>query len=334
MRIIVWAVTLMAVLWSGYWFMGASALRQTTETWLEARRLEGWRVETGGMDILGFPNRFDTTFQDVTVYDPRSGMGWTGEFFQVLALSYQPNHAIAVFPPRHSMNFGGQVVTFETDKMQASLVFGLAANAPLDRSTLIAEALTLRGADWTLRADQVRFATERLEGSENAVHLGLAADGLTPWATLKQQIDPDDVLPNALQVALLDAVIDFDRDWDRFALGADRPRPDKISLKNARVVWDDVSLGLSGDLDVSASGQLSGALTLEVENWRKALRLLAASGAVPDDRMPLVERAVETYATLTGGGATLSLPVTMRDGALSVAMFPVGPAPRLPSYLQ
>jgi hypothetical protein len=67
--------------------------------WLDARAAEGWIAEYESDAHRGFPNRFDTTITGLDLADPETGVAWSAPFFQILSLSYQPNHVIAVFPP-------------------------------------------------------------------------------------------------------------------------------------------------------------------------------------------------------------------------------------------
>lgn len=334
MRIIVWVTVVLAVLWSGYWFIGARAMRGAADMWLQARVAEGWRVDTTDIDVAGFPNRFDTTFRDVTVFDPGSGLGWTGAFFKVLMLSYKPNHAILIFPERHSFTVDGQILTVESDRMRGSIVLGLSADAPLERSRVIVDGLTLRGANWVLRADQLRLASTRLADHDTALQIGLAADALTLPAALRALIDPGARLPASLRLSRLDAIVEFDRRWDRFAIGATRPRATGINLRRLELGWGTLGINLSGEMTVSRTGLLSGDLSLDLENWQDFIDLLDASGRVSAENLVLLTRAVQTVALLSGSGASVTLPITVTDGAVSVAMFPVGRIGPVPGYLQ
>ena len=112
MRILFFAICAMALAWSGYWIVGAISLERTLIDWLEQRRLDGWVAEASSVNTRGFPNRFDSTFSDLELADPSTGMAWTAPFFQIFSLSYRPNHIIAVLPERHQFRTPEQTIEF------------------------------------------------------------------------------------------------------------------------------------------------------------------------------------------------------------------------------
>jgi hypothetical protein len=64
-----------ASLWSGYWFFGASATQSAFANWFAERRAEGWAADMLNLEVQGFPNRFDTTFTDITLGRSRNWLG-------------------------------------------------------------------------------------------------------------------------------------------------------------------------------------------------------------------------------------------------------------------
>ena len=98
MRLLLAVIVIAALGWSAYWVIGQRGLEQGLADWFEARRAEGWVAETSDLRVRGFPNRFDTGFSDLLLADPETGLAWEAPYFQLSALSYRPNHVIAVWP--------------------------------------------------------------------------------------------------------------------------------------------------------------------------------------------------------------------------------------------
>ena len=98
MRALIGVVVVLVTLWSGYWFVGSRGVEAGLAAWIDARRAEGWVAEYSDISTIGYPNRFDTTISDLALADPATGLAWNMPFFQILTLSYTPNHIIAVFP--------------------------------------------------------------------------------------------------------------------------------------------------------------------------------------------------------------------------------------------
>ena len=104
MRRLLVVVLVAALAWGGYWFVGARAVESGLTAWIDQRRAEGWAADYATLNTRGFPNRFDTTITDLQLADPHTGVAWTAPFFQILALSYRPNHVIAVWPDSRRSN--------------------------------------------------------------------------------------------------------------------------------------------------------------------------------------------------------------------------------------
>ena len=161
-------VLIAASLWAGYWFMGENGLKRGLEAWLQGRRAAGWQADVADLSVVGFPNRFDTTFNEFVLADPDSGWAWQAPFFQLLALSYQPNHVIAVWPNSQTLATPLQKFQISSASMQASLRLGSSTDLPLERANLVADTLLITDeAGKSTAMTALRVAVERLPGSAN-----------------------------------------------------------------------------------------------------------------------------------------------------------------------
>ncbi|MEO1918276.1 MAG: DUF2125 domain-containing protein, partial [Paracoccaceae bacterium] len=98
MRGLITLTLVLALSWSGWWFFGTAAQKTAIETWMQERREAGWIAEVDDFNVTGFPNRFDSVFIGLTLSNPRASWTWQAPRFQLIALSYKPNHIIAVWP--------------------------------------------------------------------------------------------------------------------------------------------------------------------------------------------------------------------------------------------
>jgi len=121
MRRLLTLVLIVASLWSIYWFIGASAQKIALQSWLEDRRGDGWVAEAEELRVRGFPNRFDTILRDLSLADPLTGWSWDAPEFQILALSYRPNHVIAVWPPEQQFATPNERMTVTSDLIRGSV---------------------------------------------------------------------------------------------------------------------------------------------------------------------------------------------------------------------
>ncbi|MGR3570354.1 DUF2125 domain-containing protein [Brevirhabdus sp.] len=313
--------------WGGYWFVGSSALRDRTESWLEQRRADGWQAEAQ-VTVQGFPNRFDLTLDNVALADPQSGLAWQAPFFQLLALSYRPNHLIALWPDTQQIKTPYETITLLSRDMRASLVFDAESRAALNRSSLTAGAVELSSdIGWQASATDLRAAVERTEKQKNRYHLGLEATGLRPGGDLLGRLDPQGTLPQELEMLRLDSLAAFDAPWNLDAIDRRRPQLTSLQLDDLRAQWGDMKFRLTGQIDVDAQGYPAGKLTLEAQNWRRMLSLAVSAGAVPQGLAGTVESVLGMMAG--GDGDALNAPLNFRDGRLFFGPLPIGPAPRL-----
>lgn len=322
------AIVLFATLWGGYWWVGSQGVSRGFDAWLDARRAEGWVAETSDLTVRGFPNRFDTTFTQLRLADPETGWAWEAPFFQLLALSYKPNHVIAVWPNAQTLATPYETLTVTSTKMQASAVVGASAALPLERSTLVADTLSIAGPDdqaTTMTA--LRVAVQRVEGTEATYHLGFAADDLAPARAMRLKLDTDGSLPRTLGAFSADLEASFDRPWDRSAIEQSRPQPTAIKIKLAEARWGELELAAAGQITVDPQGRPDGRIVIKARNWRDILRLAANSGALPQTFANQIEAGLSVLSGLSGNPNTLDIPLDFRAGRMSLGPIPLGPAP-------
>lgn len=319
-----------AGLWAGYWWIGASGVKSGFAAWLDARRAEGWVADSAAITVQGFPNRFDTTFTDIRLADPETGWAWEAPFFQLFALSYRPNHVIAIWPREHILATPVQKYAITSAEMQASAVVGADTTLPLERANLVADTLSITDESGeTTAMTALRLAVERVEGSEATYHLGWAADNLAPARKARLRIDTTGQLPQTLNAFRADIRASFDRPWDRRAIETARPQPTQITVKLAEARWGDLELAVAGAVDIDATGRPTGEMTVKARNWRDILKMARASGQLPGGLADQLETGLAMIAQLSGNSQTIDIPLEFRGGRVFLGPVPIGPAPIL-----
>lgn len=273
--------------WCGYWFVGARAVERTAHDWIKAQTLAGREAHEGGLEVSGFPNRFDLTLTAPVLADPRQGWGWRADFLQIFSLSYKPWHVIAAFSPRQWLTHDGQEVAIEVEKLQASLVMRPDTTLALQRITLAGTGLRLSSPDggpvWQVEA--LSAATRAQDATADTHRLGLEATGITPGhpAALPAGAAPLDRLH-------LDALLHFAAALDRQATTRP-PRLTRLELVTAELIWAEVTASAKGMLEPGPDGLAEGQLTLRLTNWQVALERLAALGLVTATDLPRLQQA-------------------------------------------
>lgn len=332
MRLLLTLVIAAALGWSAYWYIAATSMQSGLNTWLEARRTEGWVAEVSDISIAGFPNRVDTSLSGLELADPGTGLAWQASLVQILALSYRPNHVIMAFPPEQ--RFASPYDKFEitSDDMRASLVLEPNTDLTLARMTLTADNLgiTLQGEGDSTELSALSLAAERTAADPAPTYrLGLRADGFRPSLPWRAQLDPGNSLPEALDALNADLTVTFDTPWNRFAIENARPQPRMIKLRLAEARWGQLELQLAGQLSVDDTGRPEGQLTVKARNWRDILALGVSSGALPQGLASSLEDGLGLIAQLAGNPNTLDVPLDFTRGKVFLGPIPIGPAPVL-----
>lgn len=323
-------IVIAAALWSGYWYIAQRGARAGIEQWFDARRAEGWQAEYSDLTTQGFPNRIDTTLTDPVLADPETGLAWSAPMFKLFALSYQPNHIIAVWPKTQVLSTTTDRYQISSADMRASLVMLPAAQLPLDRANLVTDALAIEGPGGTTTMEGLQIALrlqdEQKEGGDS-YHLGLNVDGYAPPLPRGLTLRTAGTLPQKLSSLRADLELGFDKPIDLTAISEARPQPRRIKLTLAEAKWGQLELALAGTLDIDEQGRPKGQITIKARNWRDMIELAHQMNLMPAEWLNPVEQALGLAAQLNGNTRTLDLPLTFNRTTTSLGPIPIGPAP-------
>lgn len=323
MRRLLIVVLVAALGWFAYWFIVAQAARTGYESWFDSRRTEGWQAEYTELQLRGFPNRIDTTFDNIQLADPETGFAWDAPFFQIFALSYKPNHLIAVWPNTQTLSSPLQKMAIGSADMKASAVFHANTNLALRRANFATDSLNVTSdAGWSVTADSIRVALAQDEGNETSYQIALQGQGVAPPAALRSA-----ALPETMSALDLDATLGFDRPWDLRALEERRPQPKAIKLRNLKAQWGPMLVQAVGDMTANDVGVLDGELTLRAKEWQAMLEMARGSGQIDPFVIDGAEQLLRLFSSLSGPGEDIDLTLTFRNGRTYAGLLPLGPAP-------
>lgn len=323
MRRLLIVVLVAALGWFAYWFIVAQTARSGYESWFDARRAEGWQADYSELQLRGFPNRIDTTFENIQLADPETGFAWDAPFFQVFALSYKPNHLIAVWPNRQTLSSPLQKLTINSEDMKASVVFAPNTNLGLRRANFATEALNITSDKrWTITADSLRLAIVQDETQDTSYQFALQGQGVVPPASLRNEL-----LPATMSALDLDATVTFDREWDLRALEQRRPQPTAIKLRNAKAQWGPMLFQAVGDMTTNEGGVLDGELTLRAKEWQAMVEMARDSRQIDPFVIDGAEQLLRLFSSLSGPGEDIDLTLSFKNGRTYAGLLPLGSAP-------
>lgn len=334
MRKLIWLIVILAALYGGYWFAGARLLQSQLDGFVAAQQDAGRTAEFGTLKVQGFPSRFDVSAKDITLYDPQRGIGWSAPEALVAALAYNPQHYIAVLPQQQLVRLPGADISISSADMRASLVFATGPSFVLDRMVFVAKGLGVEAGAPQLRtgASELRLSTNRAEGSEFGHRIGFVADGLIlPQVLMDLLQNLPTELPATVDRLHLDAVVDFDKRWDRHALNGPLPQPTKISLSDLSFTWGPIGLTLDADLALDARGVPSGPMNLTIRGLKQMLDIAVAAGILPQQRRGMIEGAISLVARPDAEGV-ITLAFQAKDSMLYLGPIGLTPLPSLHVY--
>jgi hypothetical protein len=321
-----WIVAGLTALYCGYWAVASRAIRAGAEAAIARMRAEG-TADVAAFGLAGFPARFDITLQAPRVASADGTFRWSAPELRLYALSYRPQHVIAVLPSQQRLGIGQETVAVTSEAFSASAVFGLASAAPLDHAQTVGKAVVLRSdAGWGLAVDEVRAAVRRGE-DETTQRVGIELLGPTLSGLPAEVVTAGGALPARGERLYLDATLGLDRPLDRFA-AAEGLRIRSAEITALALDWGPAGLSGQGAVALSDEGVPEGRVELSLRNWRAVLRLGVALGLIRPETAPTVERAGESLARIGGNAEVLTLPLVFAGGRMSLGPIPLGPAPR------
>lgn len=323
-RFLLWFVLGLGVLWGGYWFLGASALKRSTQAWFTDQTAAGLVADHSAITVAGFAYRFDLTITDPHLADPVSGWGWQAPFVQILAMTWKPWHVIAALPPTQVFHTpDGQDVTVTSTRLMASVMMQPTPALPLKRAVVEGDGLSLSSSDgWRLGLDKVVLAAENVDTQANTLRIGADVGTLTlpqAYANL-----PD--LGPALSALHLDANVTLSQPIDR---SLTNPQLLGVTLTQFHITWGVVDLTATGEVNPDAQGFASGQIELHLKGWQSLPAAAVALGLVPPTNEETIRRGLEFLAKASPDPEVISLPLTLSDGQMSLGFIPLGPAPAL-----
>ena len=322
----------LAALYGGYWFYTRGAVEDAiTEALAEAEATGRVEISHSGWATAGFPSRFDTTFDDLRIEDPATGLAWQAPWFQVFALSYRPNEVIAVWPETQTLVVDGHEMALSTARMRASARVRTNAALSFHRATLEVDAPRLQGL-----ADGSELAMARLLAAmrsapevANEYDVFLEAQSVVLPAGWREMLDPDGALPPLIRQLRMDATARFDQPLDRFAGGETPVAVEALSVREFGAQWGDVALSVIGEVTADALGRATGSLTLSVTGWRQALEMATRVGLLEegfDGTLASMGAALDETPQIA---ETLTLTLVMEEGQARLGPLTMGPAPLL-----
>jgi hypothetical protein len=326
MRWLIAVVTVAGLGWGGWWYIASQGAERLGHATFAQLQLEGYDAGHDGIAVRGFPNRIDLTLSAPRIASSDGAVAWRSDFVQIFSLSYKPWHLVAAVAPEQHLTLPQGKMTLSSPKMRASLIARPTTDLPLDRFALEAEpfGMTLEGAP-LLTADKINLASRATPAMAGSHDIGLRIDALhlpVPMADLPQTID----------TLLLEARAELDAPLDRH-IASRPPQALGFTLRNLQMIWGEVRVQGEGEIRPDPQGLVQGEITLRLRHWRRLMPVLVESGLIAPEFRTNLETALAFMAKPDPEGAdTLTLPLRLQAGEMTLGPLRLGPAPAFPRW--
>ena len=282
------------------------------------------------MRVRGFPSRVDTTMTGLELADPKAGWSWQAEQFQVLSLSYQPNHVIAVLPGEQVFATPYDTLRATSERLRGSVIFKPTPRLELDHMTFEIGDMRIASDQRLDRADRQGDSRDPAGGGRHGLRARPLDQRRAPGAAGGRDRRPrrQERAAGGDRLGRVDATLGFDKPWDRPALESGNPALQQVGSRDVSLSWGKLDLHGKGHARRRRGGLRRGQAGPEGAQLAGDDRRRGGGGARPGGCRRGAGGA-GLMARFSGGGDTISVPLDFADGVARLGPIVLGPAPHL-----
>ena len=332
-------IALAAAGYTGYWFVAAGEIEGRIDVATEALRAEGIEVQDEGIEVAGFPFRFDVSLHKPRFHDTRNGWRWAADRLRAETSAWDFS-AFTVVPDRRNVVQileKGEWRVIDTRIDAGRLVIELDEARRIGAMTLDLEGLEVDGL-WPQEIARVAS----LHANGLALDDGDGdADGETLRASLALR---NVVLPSGFGEELGETLAFFDVDVSVIgplgsggktseAIAAWRDAGGTLEVADLRLRWGPLGIESRGTIALDRAMRPIAALTADIIGYGDVIDALIMSNMIPLGDAFIAKVAFNMLAEkpADGGPPVLrSVPVRAQDGTLFVGPVKVAKVPPLP----
>ncbi len=319
----------LVLLWSLYWVGAGWWVQSSVAGWFAEQVSRGWQADYADLSLGGYPSRHITTIDNPALADPATGTAWQSQRLMIDNRAIWPGHVTLRFadaPQR--LSYFEQTLTLITQGMAADLRLHPGLALELDQLSLTSGPWSVAEEDEPLaRADTLILSKNQMETAE-IYAVTARAEAFSPGERLRRVAEVTQTLPETFETLELEAIITWDKAWDRSALEMARPQLRHVRLRLAEAKWGALAVLAAGEFAVDEAGIPEGTITIKAENWREMLAIATEAGVLPEQARGATERTLSFLEGLGGNPNALDLRLNLRGGAVALGPIPLGPAPR------
>ena len=286
MRLLLIITSLLALIWSSYWIVFSVKLKSEVSDFIESHNSDQWVVDYSDLSIKGFPNRFDITLNKLYIRDNDLSVTWLLPYFQILSLSYKPNHLILVFPNTQTLENGNNKIIFNTTDMLASLSFMDYKFSELDQFILSIEKSELKGPKRKiLNTTALNFAVKQNKTRNGNYHLGFRGNDIQLNLTEKNNFN----FIFDVEMALKEL---------NGLTNKKMPKISTVDIKALNLSSPNFNINGNGKASFNDNNIKDGVLNIKAKNWRSFFNTLFPENAKLRMGLDLIAPVTQNDETL------------------------------------
>ena len=325
-----------SIVYTLYWVGMAYQFRQSLDTWMEARRAEGYRVSHAGYRLGGYPLVFRMNYKEPSIAPPGDPPPWTwrGETASAEARPWSPWRMALHLPGAHQLDIvsADGVAAYQGDAGELTVEFPVAGGWPPEGSLSVRD-LDLKSGSGRIAVVRAVLYMERLSGGTAGPNTATAAlrlksEGVTAPGGASLPLGAG-IAHLTLEASVLGAIPEGP--WPQ-ALAPWRDGGGTLEIKRLDAVYGPLILKAGGTMAVDADTQPIGAFTAKVQGFFEAIEDMRKGGFVSgrDAVTATVVLGALARKTEGGGPSTLNLAITIQDRKIYAGPVALADLPAIP----
>ncbi len=328
-RILIIAVVALSLIWSGYWFLGGRAHRGMVVGQLERAEADGWKITHSGVELNGFPNRFDTTVTELRMESPEGEFIWETPSLQLLTLSYRPNHLIAVLPDKQRFSIFGNSVELTSQGMNASIVVSDPDNLNIERFVFESSKAELEiSTGWKGVFDNVLFAVRRSDQDPAKVDAAIRLSSKETRSSNDEADDTEDLIKPTTMTG--EASLQASREIGLNMCKDGHAEIRRIDVSELKLSRRQSELGVAGSLAFDSNGVSDGQLDITITNGQPLVDEAVEAELIDANVAANIGTVLSLLALTSADPASATAPISINNGRAGIAGIGLYDIPRIP----
>jgi len=321
-RIAIILSIVLVLAWSAFWLISSNIRVGIIEESLTSDRNDGWSASYSSLDTGGYPSRVDVTIHDLVLTNTDRGIAWSLPSVQLLMLSYRNDHVVLALPETQTLEYRGQKITIDSERMRVSVELDRSDFAVLEQLIVEAAGIDVSGSIGQVGSVENFLFAIRQEKPGNAVYLvSLSSDAGEPVGIDHDRVNQGELVASLLPGLAIDSRIGLSRPISGESCSAPGTRLRMLDIDRLKLEHDWTGLELKADLEISEAGDPTGDVDFSSDNIGGLLAILLQLGIHPDIQSFLLKTILEQVGESIEGSSYLQFRIGIEEGQIRFGGF-------------